>query len=742
MNLRLPSIIHWFLLLNLLIGLSACEPNQPSKAIDQVNPFIGTGGHGHTYPGATYPFGQIQVSPNNGRNGWDWCSGYHYSDSLLAGFTHLHLSGTGIGDLCDIAILPGLKSIPYGTTGKNRELVPQLYTTYKHENEQAEPGFYRVKLDNQVDVELTATQRMGAYRIHFPQASSKIVLLDLGFAINWDKTTDAYLQVEQMNTLTGYRFSTGWAEDQKVYFAIRFSYPFSNWTAKSNEEWFLNSPDGIQSDDLLAFFHFNEDIDSLKIKVGISAASIEGALAAIDQTGGWNFNQWKSSTQATWESHLGVIEARSDNNDILSNFYTALYHAQVAPNLHSDWLNEYGFHEGEFLRSDSFDFYSTFSLWDTYRALHPLLTIIQPERSNHFIQSFLAHYEQHGKLPVWALFNNETNCMIGNHSIPVIVDAYRKGIRDYDTQKVYDAMKHSLMTNDFGLDHLKKYGYIPYNLENESVSKTLEYAFDDWCMAQMAQWMGKDEDYHYFLNRSQAYQQLFDSETGFMRGKDSLGIWKPDFNPLFANHRDDEYTEGNAWQYTWYVPHAIDSLIALMGGKDAFVDKLDQLFDQKTKVEGEHASPDISGLIGQYAHGNEPSHHVAYLYNYAGRPDKTQERVRQILNELYAPTPDGLCGNEDCGQLSAWYVFSAMGFYPVNPASGIYQIGSPILDSYRIHLPNEKQFAVSTESTGEQAIYVKEVWLNDQLLDRWWITHEEIVSGGSLKFVMSAEPPK
>ncbi len=722
-----------------ILFFAACIPERQKLPAEYVDPFIGTGAHGHTFPGAAFPFGMIQLSPDNGRNGWDWCSGYHYSDSIIAGFSHLHLSGTGIGDLCDISLLPIPGKIKIDRETPNREFVKKFYTGFSHENENASPGYYGVKLDNQVEVDLTVSERMGIHRIKFPEQTHYGVMLDLGFAINWDKTTDCYIEAEGMNTLLGYRYSKGWAADQKVFFAIRFSFPYSNLVIKTDEQLHYNPSDRVQAADLVAFVSYSSHIDTLLIKVALSSASIEGALAELDQGGGWDFDVWKQESEHAWNKHLGSIRATSSNPDILTNFYTALYHAQIAPSLFSDHYNEFHYDSGKVQHADDFKMYSTFSLWDTYRALHPLLTILEPELCNDFIRSFLAHYDKTGLLPVWTLHGNETNCMIGYHSIPVIVDAFKKGIRNFDHAKAYQAMKHSATQKEFGINHYQDFGYIPYELENESVSKTLEYAFDDWCIAQMAKELGNDSDYVYFSKRASAFEHLFDPETGFMRGKDQAGNWKADFNPLYANHRDDEYTEGNAWQYSWYVPHNVERLIELMGGNEAFVHKLDQLFEHPEQVAGKHASPDISGLIGQYAHGNEPSHHIAYLYNYADRPDKTQAMVRRIMSELYKPTPDGLCGNEDCGQMSAWYIFSAMGFYPVNPASGIYQLGSPILDGYEIDLPGEKVFKAEVVNQSPDNIFVKEVSLNGEKLDRHWISHSEIMQGGTIRFVMTGK---
>lgn len=719
--------------------LISCQTQDKELKITQyVNPFIGTAEHGHCFPGAIVPFGGIQLSPDNPRNGWDWCSGYHYSDSIIASFSLTHLSGTGIGDLQDIRFLPVI-------TRPDSATIPALYTQanygrFSHIDETATPGYYSVTFANGIKTELSVTRRCGIQYYQYPGNTTHALIIDLSTAHNWDRTTETSIRKINNRTLEGYRKSKGWANDQRVYFVIEFSQDCQVLAGKDHFTPLENNHK-YTSPGSYIWVGFGENTDKILAKVSISSANTEGAMANLEkELSHWSFDKVKRDAQHEWKRELQKIRVESKNEKQLRTFYTALYHAYTAPYTYSDVNGNYKGPDGEIHSVNKHTQYTVFSLWDTYRAAHPLFTITQKQRVSDMVNSMLKHYDAHGLLPVWELAGNETFCMIGNHAIPMITEAWVKGIRNFDGEKAYEAMKKTSLTNRAGMEAYRQFNYIPYELENESVSKTLEYAYDDWCVAQMAKALQKEDDYLYFLESSRNYANLFDPATGFMRGKSARGAWKTPFSPLYSNHRDDEYTEGNAWQYSWFVPQDIEGLITLHGGKEVFGKKLDSLFTIDAKLEGENTSPDISGFIGQYAHGNEPSHHIAYLYNYIGEPYKTQFYVHKILTELYRDTPDGLCGNEDCGQMSAWYVFSAMGFYPVNPVEKKYQLGAPLFEKITIKTGPEKKFVILAEKESDKDIYVKEIFLNDEKLQRTWITHEEIMNGGELKFIMTNQP--
>ena len=722
---------------SLCLVLSGCQPKeQEPKITEYVNPFIGTADHGHCFPGAIVPFGGIQLSPDNPRTGWDWCSGYHYTDSVISSFSLTHLSGTGIGDLQDIRFLPVISRPASGVSPI--EYIQSGYARFTHDNEHAEPGYYSVVFDNGIKTELSVTQRCGILYYQYPaDAAVRALTLDLSTARNWDNTIETSIRKVNNRILEGYRKSRGWARDQRVYFVIEFSQDCQVFAGKDKLTPLANGQKFTGSDGY-AWIDFGDKTNKILAKVSISSANPEGAQANLEkEMSHWSFDKVKKDARLHWKRELQKIKAEGSNENDLTNFYTAMYHAYTAPYTHSDVNGNYKGPDGEIHSVNKHTQYTIFSLWDTYRAAHPLFTITQKKRVEDMIHSMLKHYDAYGLLPVWELAGNETNCMIGNHAIPVITEAYLKGIRNFNAEKAYEAMKKTALNDRAGMGAFRKYDYIPYEVENESVSKTLEYAYDDWCIAQMAKALGKEDDYLYFLKSSRNYANLFDPSTGFMRGKSATGKWKTPFSPLYSKHRDDEYTEGNAWQYSWHVQQDIEGLIALHGGKEAFTAKLDSLFTLDARLEGEDASPDISGFIGQYAHGNEPSHHIAYLYNYIGHPHKTQFYVNKILTELYHNKPDGLCGNEDCGQMSAWYVFSAMGFYPVNPAEGKYQLGAPLFEKISIKTGPEKKFVITANKDSDKHIYVKEVFLNGKKLDRTWITHDEIMKGGELRFVLT-----
>ncbi len=700
-----------------------------------VDPFIGTAAHGHVFPGATTPFGMVQLSPDNGTSGWDWCSGYHWSDSLIAGFSHTHLSGTGIGDLCDILFLPSLNEFSLFLPDSTASLAKLNRSWFTHEAEQARPGYYAVALANGINAELTATPRSGIQRYTAVGDGVLHLLVDLGYAINWDRPEECRLSWDG-TSLSGKRISSGWAERQHQYFYSLFSkIPSTVTMLKTGKKTDGVSVEGKNISCIMTF-----DIkqgEELIVKTGISAVDEAGAannLAA--EMPGWDFNSAAVAASHAWQKRLSVIRAASTDTSLLRIFYTALYHSMIAPNLWSDDDNRYRGTDGEVHTASDFTNYTVFSLWDTYRAAHPLFTLTVPEMVPDFINTMLAIRKQQGKLPVWSLMGNETNCMIGYHAVPVLADAIHKKIRGFDYEAALEAAVHSASLDFRGLDHYRKQGYIPSELENESVAKTLEYAIDDWCIAQMASDMNRPELEAEFLSRSKNYRNLFDTSIHFVRGRMGDGSWRPDYDPLYSHHTRSDFTEGNGWQYTWLVPHDVEGLISLFGGRELFLQRLDSLFNVPEEVRGENASPDISGLIGQYAHGNEPSHHIAYLFSMAGEPARTETMVRRIMSELYTAEKDGICGNEDCGQMSAWYIFSAMGFYPVNPADGRFILGSPALDEISLSLPGGKKFMIIAENNSSQNVNVSEVFLNGQKLDRNYITYSEIMSGGELRFKM------
>ena len=707
-----------------------------------VDPFIGTGGHGHTYPGATVPFGMLQVSPVNGISEWDWCSGYHYSDDVAIGFSHLSLSGTGIGDLADILFMPVNKAVDLSTNPISRDSIPYK-SSYSHKNEKATPGYYQVFLENHnVNVELTTSKRTAYHKYTFKEGDTQSVVINLGFAINWDKSIETFLKVEDEHTISGYRNSTGWAKNQKVFFVAKFSKPIVNYKLYADG----NTTDkdlvkGIKTSTQL-FFDGAKNKELLA-KVALSSVSVENAKDNLDSKEE-TFETTKSEAETLWNSALSQIVVETPTDSLKTIFYTSLYHAQLAPVTFSDKNGQFRLENDSIVTATNYTAYSTLSLWDTFRAEHPLLTLIAPDRVSDMVNSMLAFYDTKKILPVWTLYGNETNTMTGYHSIPVIVDAYQKGIRGFDAEKAYEAMKNTMMQDDRGLIYYKKYGFIPYSLLDESVTITLEYAYDDWCVAQMARALGKEADYQYFLNRSKAYQQLFDKKSGFMRGKSVDGkSWNAPFDPKHSNHREQtDYTEGNAWQHSWFVPQAVDDLIAIHGGNEIFTSRLEKLFTESSEITGDNVSADITGLIGQYAHGNEPSHHIAYMFNHANQPWRTQYWARHIMDTQYNTTPNGLSGNEDCGQMSAWYVLSSIGLYPMNPASGEYEIGSPIFEKSTIKLPENKTFMIEAEYVSHTNFYIQSATLNGKPFTKTTLSHQDILKGGTLHFVMGNKPNK
>jgi predicted alpha-1,2-mannosidase len=728
------------ILVSLTISQYSCNNKQLKENTDQrltqyVNPFMGTDGPGNTYPGATVPFGMVQLSPDIGLSGWDRIAGYFYPDTIITGFSHMHLTGTGAGDLYDILLTP-INSISSKTLVENGN---RPYSLFSHDQEHAEPGYYQVFLqDPGINAELTATDRCGIHQYTFPQDSLSGFIIDLGYSLNWDTPVKTHIQIEDDQTIVGYRFSKGWAPDQRVFFVAQFSNPFESAKLYNGDDLIPDKQTTGRFTKIKTCFKTAHN-EKIMVKVGLSTASIEGARAAIEnEAHSWNFKDLRAMASQKWEDEFQKINIKSSNEKWKRTFYTTLYQTMLAPTLLSDANGEYKGADGEYHTADGYNKYDTFSLWDTFRAAHPLYTIMHPERVSDMIQSMLSHYEQTGLSPVWSMQGNETNMMIGYHAVPVIVDAYLKGIGGYDPELAYAACKSNAMSKDHGIGEYRQLGYVPISEDHEnwSVSKTLEYAYDDWCIAQFAKALGKTEDYDFFTNRANNWKNHYDSISTFMRPKYANGQFITSFIPKeYTNH----FCESNAWHYFWFVPHNIEGLIQQTGGIPAFENKLDSLFTYAPE-EGDKLPIFSTGMIGQYAHGNEPSHHVAYLYNFINKPWKTQERVRQILETQYQPVPNGHCGNEDCGQMSAWYVFSSLGFYPVNPANGLYHIGTPLWEEATIRLPNEKKFNIKCHNLSKENLYIQSVKLNGTELERGIVTHQQILDGGELVFHMSSTP--
>lgn len=715
----------------LLLFISSC--NFIKKPADYVDPFIGTGGHGHTFPGATVPFGMVQLSPDTRIEGWDGCSGYHYSDSIIYGFSHTHLSGTGVGDYCDILFMPTTDKY-YLESGYKADINEGYASTFSKQTEKASPGFYAVKLDDyNIKVELTATNRTGFHKYIFPKGKQAFVSLDL---THRDEVIESSFKQVSEYEIEGMRRSRAWAQDQYIYFVAKFNHPIKELILSSNDT-IINQTEA-SSQNIKAAFDFGILKDKkLLLRVAISAVDIEGARKNLNtEIADWDFKSVKNNAEKEWNKELKKITVKTNKNN-KTVFYSALYHTMIAPNTFMDVDNRYRGTDLKIHIAEDFTNYTIFSLWDTYRATHPLYTIIDQKRTLDFIKTFINQYKNGGQLPVWELAGNYTGCMIGYHSVPVITDAYMKGIKDFDINTAYEAMKHSAMQDHLGLEGYKKFGYVLADKESESVSKTLEYAYDDWCIAQIAKSIDSTEDYNYYIKRAQSYKNIYDPNTGFMRAK-LHGSWKYPFDPTEV---DFNYTEANSWQYSFYVPQDLSGLINLMGGKEKFNEKLDQLFSAEDKTTGRHQA-DITGLIGQYAHGNEPSHHMAYLYNFSNQAWKTQNMISRLLNEMYSINPDGYSGNEDCGQMSAWYVLSSAGFYPVTPTSNIYIIGTPHHKESIFNLENGNTFTVKAKNLSSRNIYIQSAELNGKEYTKSYLYHKDIMNGGELVFKMGSKPNK
>lgn len=711
--------------------LAACSQESGNSPTDLVNTFIGTGGHGHTYPGASMPFGMMQLSPDTRLDGWDGCGGYHYTDNIIFGFSHTHLSGTGVSDYGDILFMPTTGELKFHN-GTETEGDLGYSAHFSHSTEEARPGYYKVHLEEpDIDVELTVSERSGIHRYNFNGNGPRQVLIDLAHR---DMVLESSIKLVNENEVEGMRRSKAWAEDQLVYFVARSDRPITGLAIQSDGKA-IDADFAVGTDIKAAMLFDPEESSELNLKVGISATSLEAARENLEaEIGAKSFDEVAQSAETAWAKELGRIEIKGGTQEEQRIFYSALYHSYLAPNLFS---NVDGSYRGTDLKTHQGKGkqYTVFSLWDTFRGTHPLFTITQRERTQEFLNTFLRQYEVGGQLPVWELAGNYTGCMIGYHSIPVIVDAYFKGITDFDEEQMLEAMLASAEQDHLGLDAYKKHGYISSDAESESVSKTLEYAYDDWCIAIYAEAIGKQDIVSRYFERAQSYKNLYDPSNGFLHARLN-GSWSGPFVPSEVNFN---YTEANAWQYNFFTPQDVNGHIELMGGGGNFVKQLDALFSAESATTGRE-QVDITGLIGQYAHGNEPSHHMAYLYSYVGKPWKTQELVRRIMRNLYADAPDGLSGNEDCGQMSSWYVLSAMGFYPVTPGSDIYVLGSPLFDEASINLENGKQFTIKAVNNASGNVYIGSAKLNGHKLDRSFIQHEEIMAGGLLEFEMSNEP--
>jgi predicted alpha-1,2-mannosidase len=721
----------------LLMLIYACEPNKAFDYCQYVDPFIGTANNGHTFPGATSPFGFIQTSPETGNDEWKYCSGYNYADDSIIGFAQNHLNGTGCSDLGDILMLPF-------TEGDVKD--GNYRSSFNKSDEKASPGYYSVKLnDFDVDVELTATQRTAFHRYTFNKNAPANLLVDLQNGVVWNTQSvethvlNAEINMPDNKTITGRQQVRNWVT-RHYYYVIKFDKPY---TVKQE----LPAKRGNKAKRLVLSFDIKPG-EQLQAKIAISSVSIDGAIASMaKESPKWNFDAVRRQTSAKWNELFSRVQV-SGTDEQKKNFYTSLYHLYIQPNDIADTDGRYRGANDSVNTASSGSYYSTMSLWDTYRAAHPLYTILLPEKVNGFVETMVAHSKVQGFLPIWTLWGKENFCMIANHAIPVVVDAYLKGFRGVDPEEIFKAVKTSLTVNHLNSDWdtYTKYGYYPFDIvEMESVSKTLESVYDDYCAAQMAKAMGKTEDYEYFSKRADFYRNLFDPETKLMRGKDSKGNWRTPFNSFSLSHAfssGGDYTEGNSWQYTWHVQHDVEGLIGLMGGNEAFTLKLDSLFFLDPGAESTGFVSDVTGLIGQYAHGNEPSHHVAYLYSLAEKPWKTQELIREIFDRFYLGKPDGLCGNDDCGQMSAWYIFSSMGFYPVDPVSGEYVLGAPQIPKVELTLPEGKKFVMEALNLSNENKYVQSIELNGQIHTGKSISHKDIMNGGRLVFIMAANPQK
>jgi predicted alpha-1,2-mannosidase len=736
---------------------------------EYVNPFIGTSKMGHVFPGATAPFGMVQLSPQTNfevmfkddgsynSETYEYCAGYQYRDSTIIGFSHTNLSGTGHADLGDFLVMPTTGDIVLEPLqSKNGE--KGFYSEFSHDKEEASPGYYKVNLNSyNIEAELTASDRVGFHQYTFPKSDDAHIILDLVYNIyhHDNKNVWTFIRVENDSLVTGYRQTKGWARDKKVFFAMSFSKPFKSYGHKKYDDVKYdgfyrrfnqaeNFPE-IAGKDIRAYFNFDtEEGERIKIKFALSSVSTEGALNNLmAEIPHWNFDKTRTETKAKWNKELSKIEVTTLNNGDKVNFYTALYHTNLSPILYEDVDGQYRGLDQNVHQSEGFTNYTVFSLWDTYRALHPLFNITQPKRNNDMIKSMLAHHDEsvHNMLPIWSHYANENWCMIGYHATSVIADAMAKNVGDFEKERALQASVNTANVRYFdGLGDYIDYKYVPDDKSHSSVSKTLEYAYNDWCIAQMAEQVDNVSVKEEFTKRSEYYNNVYDPKIGFMRPKLADGTFREDFDPMDTHGQG--FIEGNAWNYGLYVPQNIDKMILMMGGKEQVSEHLDSLFtiDIADKYIAQHEDITRDGIIGNYVHGNEPGHHIPYLYNWTGHPDKTQERVRMIMRTMYVPTVDGLCGNDDAGQMSAWYIFSSLGFYPVTPGSTYYALGSPLIKEAKIHLDNGNELIIKVKNQSNKNVYVKSVTINGKKLTGTLLSHQDIMNGGEIIFVMSSEP--
>ena len=709
------------------LGLASCaQPAADDNLTRYVDPRIGTGGHGHVFVGANVPFGLVQLGPTSIPQAWDWTSGYHESDSTVIGFSHTHLSGTGIGDLFDVTVMPVVGEVTCAR-GTEEDPASGLWSYADRTKEVVRPGYYSVPLVRYgITAEMTATSRVGFHRYTFPAADDAAVIFDLENGGCWDKATETHIEPSGDSRLVGWRYSSGWAKDQRVWFVAEFSRPFTSFEQVGEHYARVNFA--------------TAEGEQLMLKVALSPVSIEGAEANLAaELPGWDFDATAAAADAAWNAQLAKVKVTTQDEVARRIFYTGLYHTMVAPSEFCDVNGDYRGADGAVHHNPGHTTYTTFSLWDTYRAAMPLMTILHPDRMPDIVNTMLAIADEQGRLPVWHLWGNETDCMVGNPGIPVVADAIVKGIGGFDRERAFEAIRRTAMNPDRGNGLRMKYGYIPCDLFNEAVAYDMEYALADGAAARAAEALGREEDARYFTERSHSYRNYFDPSMGFMRGRDSRRGWRTPFNPFASTHRADDYCEGNAWQYTWLAPHDVAGLESCFGSRARMLGKLDSLFTVSSVIEGAETSPDISGLIGQYAHGNEPSHHILYLYTMLGQPWKTAEKVREVLTTLYHDQPDGLSGNEDVGQMSAWYILSSLGMYEVEPAGGRYWFGSPLFDRAEIAVPGGT-FTIVAENNSSENKYIRRVWLNGRPYTKPWIGHEEVMAGGELRFEMDDEP--
>ena len=736
--------------------LASCAAQSDTKDYAAfVNPFIGTGGHGHTYPGAVVPSGMIHPSPDTRIMGWDACSGYYDTDSIINGFSHLHLSGTGCGDYGEVLLMPTVGEQHIGTP-TNEQSMPYA-SRFSHQKELATPGYYAVHLDTYgVEAELTASPRVAMHRYTFPESSEAGFILDLDYSLQGQYNRALSLEVVNDSTLRGYKNTNSWAWRHDLWFQAVFSKPFTcEIITDTIQQANGRRPKPVKK----ALLHFaTANQEQVLVKVALSSVDAEGAEKNLVEIPHWDFDRVKEEARADWNRYLGKIDIDTPNEEQRTVFYTALYHTGISPSLFTDIDGRYRGLDREVHTAEADKpMYTIFSLWDTFRALHPLLTIVDPAQNSRYIQALLTQYQEGGILPMWELAGNYTGTMIGYHAVPVIVDAYMKGDRSFDAELAlkaclrsaeYDTIAPIATTNYLkhaALMPISKYykntiGYVPCDKENEAVAKGLEYAYNDWCISQLAGAMGRADVAQRYADLGKNYRNYFDPSVRFMRGKDLQGNWRTPFSPRSSNHREDDYCEGTAWQWTWFVPHDVEGLVELMGGREAFIGKLDSLFTADSALEGDLVSADISGLIGQYAHGNEPSHHILHLYNKVGEPWKTQELVDDVLHNQYFNDPNGLSGNEDCGQMSAWYILNAMGFYQICPGLPEYSIGRPLFDKVTIQLPNGKQFRIETVNNSASNKYIASATLNGQPLPQPFFTHTQLMEGGTLQLIMTDQP--